>query len=88
MSANDGGATFHTLPVWKRGSTAAEWLEELAGLAREHPERWARVVVVFEEADAADIRWHQRNYASNTDVMGTLQWAALEVFKYMKGRRK
>lgn len=84
-------AEFHTLPVWKKGSTAAEWLDELAGLAREHPHKWARIVVVFEELDAegnaTHTRQHVRNCPNNTTVIGTLQTSILETFEYMKDRR-
>lgn len=81
-------ASFHTLPIWKKDSTAAEWLEEVAGLARQYPERFDRVVIVFEErGDSWRTRWHQRNYTANQDVLGTLECAKLEVYEYMKGRR-
>lgn len=38
-----------SLPIWKRGATAAERFEELAQLAREKPERFAKVFVVYVE---------------------------------------
>lgn len=36
-----------TLPVWKRGATVAERLEELAGIAREFPERFDAFILVW-----------------------------------------
>lgn len=84
-------ASISTLPVWKKDSTAAEWLGELAALAMEHPERWARIVVVFEETNAEKmpIRTKQYSYGieTNTDIMGTLATAQFELFEFMKGRR-
>lgn len=84
-------ASISTLPVWKKDSTAAEWLQELAGLALEYPERWGRVVVIFEEFNAEGqpfkLRNHTRGFSCNTDILGALTGAQLELFDYMKGRR-
>lgn len=84
-------ATIATLPIWKRNSTAAEWLEELAGLARENPERWERIVVVLQEGGPDAARHHIRNYSrgvqTNQELLGLLTAGQLELFEYMKGRR-
>lgn len=84
-------ASISTLPVWKKGTTPAEWLEELAAMAREHPERWARIVVIFEEADergrSAVTRHYERGIDYNTDLLGTLETTKLQVYDYMLGRR-
>ena len=37
------------LPIWKQNATAAERFDELAQLAREHPERFERFAVVYIE---------------------------------------
>jgi hypothetical protein len=37
------------LPVWKKGATAEEWFYDLALLARTHPERFSRMVLIYEE---------------------------------------
>ena len=84
-------ASFHTLPVWKKDSTAAEWLEELAALARENPERWARILVVHEELDhnghAYRTRQFSRNIETNEEILGVLEVAKLETWELMKGRQ-
>jgi hypothetical protein len=84
-------ATISTLPVWKKGSTPAEWLSELVGLALENPEKWGRIVVVFEKTNeqghGVESRYHSYGIETNTDVMGTLAAAQMEIFEYMKGRR-
>lgn len=84
-------ASISTLPVWKKDSTAAEWLTELAAMALEHPERWGRLVVIFEKVDADNLSIETRslsyNVGSNTEKLGTLETAKLEVFEQMKGRR-
>ena len=83
-------ASISTLPVWKKDSTAAEWLEELAAMAREHPERWQRVVVIFEECNAGNqptkSRMYSRNHDHNTGILGALEGAKLDLWEYMKGR--
>lgn len=37
------------LPVWKRGATATERFDELAMVAKKHPERFGKIAVVYEE---------------------------------------
>lgn len=80
-----------TLPIWKKGHTASEWLQELAAMAIEHPERWARAVVVFEEVNEEKLpirtRQHSFQIPSNTDLLGTLETAKLDVYEFMKGRK-
>lgn len=84
-------ASFHTLPVWKKDSTPAEWLSEISGLAMERPERFGRIVIVFEKTNekghAIETRWHQYGIETNTDIVGTLEVAKQEVIDFMKGRR-
>ena len=84
-------ASIHTIDVWKKNSTAAEWLNELASLAMERPERWARIVVIFEKVneDGAPIETRQFSHGivHNTDILGTIETAKLELFELMKGRR-
>jgi len=41
--------TVVALPVWKAGATAEERFLELAHLAREKPERFTKVVVIYQE---------------------------------------
>lgn len=83
-------ATISTLPVWKAGASAAEWLEELAALARERPEQWAKIVVVFEQLSDDNLpfktRQHTFNHPHNTGIIGALEVAQLELWEFMKGR--
>lgn len=37
------------LPVWKKGSTAEEWFFEVAMVARKHPGRFGKAIVIYEE---------------------------------------
>lgn len=59
-------------------------------MALEHPERWARVVVVFEEVNAEKLpiktRMQSFQIPSNTEILGTLETAKMDVHDYMRGR--
>ena len=83
-------ATISTLPIWKKNSTAAEWLEELAGLAREFPERWARVGVVFNEVNengfAIRTRYFAHGATDNSMLIGMFEEAKLHVYDHMMRR--
>lgn len=85
-------ATVSVLPIWKKDSTAAEWLQEVAGIAMAHPERFARIVVVADEENKDGYtykqRWYGRKHVTNTDVVAALETCKLEVWEYMKGRRE
>jgi hypothetical protein len=37
------------MPVWKKGATAEERLQELAQIARKHPEQFSKFVIVYQE---------------------------------------
>ena len=83
-------ASISTLPVWKKDSSPAEWLSEISALALQYPERFQRIVVIFEECDAGlptKTRQHSYQIPCNTDILGALEAAKLELFEYMKGRR-
>lgn len=84
-------ATISTLPVWKKDSTPAEWLQEVATLALEHPENFARIVVVAEQLNRENIpdkcRVWTKNVLTNSDTMGVLVTAQHEIYEYMRGRK-
>ncbi len=42
-----------TLPIWKKGASAEERFQELVMMAREHPERFKRMCVIWVEEDSA-----------------------------------
>lgn len=37
------------LPVWKKGATAVEFLDDIALMARKSPERFTRIAIVYDE---------------------------------------
>lgn len=84
-------ASISCLPVWKKDSTPAEWLGEMVGLALEHPERFSRVVVIYEEVDEQSrpvlLRSQSYGINSNTDMLGTLEHTKMDLYDHMKGRK-
>lgn len=75
-----------TLPIWKKDSTAAEWLHEVAAMALEKPQRFGRVIIAFEETrpnGATVMRYHCHGIETNTEVLGLLVIAQQEVLTLM-----
>lgn len=79
------------LPIWKKGSTPAEWLQEMAAMALQHPDRFGRIVVIYEKVSDKGISTETRHQTygidSNTAVMASLEFCKLDLWEYMKGRR-
>jgi hypothetical protein len=59
-----GDANILILPVWKTDASAEEWLYELALLARKHPDRFSRMVLIYEEM-SPDRQASRTNYYSH-----------------------
>ena len=69
------------LPVWKRGSTPAEWFDELRAMALKHPEWFTRCAVVAQE-DMPDGQVRDRNFlheARVTEALGMLHLAMAKI---------
>lgn len=47
------------LPIWKKHSTADEWLMEIAAMARDHPERFTKAVIVIQETKDDGVMVHR-----------------------------
>lgn len=64
------------LPVWKANATGEERLQELVQIARKHPERFKKFVIVYqevnEEKDTALERVNIFNLTT-TETMGMLE---------------
>lgn len=71
------------LPVWKANATAEERLLELAMMARKHPERFAKFVLVYQEATADDatVTRYAGINTTTTELLGLLRQAEHEVFQ-------
>lgn len=60
-----------TLPIWKKDASAYERLSELALLAREHPERFERFVIVYRETKPSG-NWQIRTMEYGGDLESRL----------------
>ena len=58
-----------TLPIWKKGASASERLEELSLLAREMPERFEKFVICYRETTSGG-RWKYRTLDYGCDMEG------------------
>jgi len=84
-------ASIDYLPIWKKDATAEEWLLQVAAIARKHPERFDKVVLIYESRDlpgttASEIRYACNNV--NTDeLLGILVQTIEEVHIVTRGQR-
>lgn len=76
------------LPVWKAEATAEERLLELAMIARKHPERFAKLMVVYVEEKPDGRCWQIRSIGSGLttvfEEIGILNAAMTEAEQRMK----
>ena len=69
------------LPIWKKNATPEEKFMELALIARKHPERFDKLVVIWQEAIDESTR---TDYTSNRDLTTTLGLLELGKFEMLK----
>lgn len=72
------------LPIWKKGSTAEEFLRELAMIARKHPERFWKIVLVSQETLASGntkVQYFTKE-VSTTESLGLLELGKMEILRY------
>lgn len=72
------------LPVWKKDASAEEWFYDMAMLARKHPERFKRCVLVYEEMsadNASSLTDYYPHGCSTTEVMGILELGKMRVYE-------
>ena len=66
----------HTLPMWKAGATAEEFLLELAVMARVQPELFAKLVVIRVSETEDRIETYSRGCEGTITRQGILHLAA------------
>jgi hypothetical protein len=68
-------ATIDYLPIWKKDAPVHERLYELAEIARKHPERFAKWVLVYCESTEKNFttRHMTGNETRTVDALGVLQ---------------
>jgi len=77
-------ASVDYLPIWKKDSTAEEWLLELAAIARKHPERFEKAIIVTQETLATGNIKH-RNYSRGAKLLeqiGLLEVGKSDLIRY------
>lgn len=67
------------LPVWKKGSTAAEKLSELANLANEHPEYFGVFVICYENKEDQSYQYITHGNARYSEIIGLLEIFKLDI---------
>lgn len=71
------------LPIWKKGSTAEEFLMEVAAIARKHPERFGRIAVIYEQTleDGSTKVDYQCKNTTTTELMGVIELAKDQIIR-------
>lgn len=74
------------LPIWKKGAPAHERLYELAEIARKHPERFQKWIIVYceDNEERFKTRWINGEETRTSDCLGILQAAIQTVFEETK----
>ena len=75
------------LPIWKKGATAEEHLLELAMIARKHPERFSKVIIIYhEQIDDREPRVSHTRYTTHgcdtTQAVGLIELGKLQLLRY------
>lgn len=74
------------LPMWKANATPYERLMEVAAIARKHPHRFNRLVVVYtEDVGGADVIRYATNGNNTLELIGLLRLAEREVLSTTDG---
>jgi hypothetical protein len=70
------------LPIWKKNATPEEKFMELALIARKHPEKFNRMIVVYQQQHDG---YTQTRYADNElsliETLGLIEMAKFEIIK-------
>lgn len=75
------------LPIWKRDATPEERLLEVAMIARKHPDRFNKLVIVYQEEleNKRTILRFVSNNCNTDEFVGILHIAIVDKIMEMKG---
>lgn len=75
------------LPIWKEGATAEERFFELSMMARKNPERFKKVVVVFEETrpNGCTVLRYMSDHLTTNELLGIFVVAQTKVLEDTRG---
>ena len=74
------------LPVWKKGATAEERFLELAMMARQNPDRFSKVAVIWSYENEEKAMMATRYVSSDMttmELLGLLELGRQEVFSFL-----
>ena len=77
-----------TLPVWKKGASAEDRFNELAMMAREHPERFNKIVVLYEEDRGEDGIISRQAFSdgmTTTIALGIIKAGEMDIYLRTRG---
>lgn len=72
------------LPIWKQGATAEERLLELAMVARKHPEKFNKFIIIYQENNEKNNSTSERfvNFNANTtECLGLLRLGEMSIIR-------
>ena len=75
------------LPIWKANSTPEERFMELSLIARKHPQRFEKMIVIYQEQSDG---YSKTEYCANngldiTETLGLIELGKFEVIKHCYG---
>jgi hypothetical protein len=76
------------LPIWKKDATAEERLLELAIMAKVHPERFAKFIIIYQERPEDSGKQIERYCPHNvdtTEIFGLIELGKLSVIDNVRG---
>lgn len=76
-------ATIDYLPIWKKGAPIHERLQELAEVARKHPEQFQKWVLVYAEDNDQrfKVRVMQGDETRTSDILAVLSAGAMHIWE-------
>lgn len=76
-------ATIDYLPIWKKGAPIHERLQELAEVARKHPEQFQKWVLVYcEDNDQRfKVRVMQGDETRTSDILAVLSAGSMHIWE-------
>lgn len=79
-------ATIDYLPIWKKNAPVHERLQELAEIARKHPERFQKWVLVYAEDNDQrfKVRVMQGDGTRTSDILAVLSAGSMHIWEDTK----
>lgn len=72
------------MPLWKKNATPEERMLEVAHMAREHPERFSKIALIYQEdinGGASSVVRYACYGVTTTELIGLIECGKIEVMK-------